>query len=286
MAKLPYFAWYPADFAADTRDMNDDEELLYRRFLDAQWLSKRGTLPLDERELAHVLGYQLRKFRRCFAIVSTKLCENSTRCFHASLKDQWDDKKRIQRLRKMAGRASAQVVHKQTSNSLEPDPVREVGVDRSSGAGKRSVPTKPVPVKPQPRRARQTSIDPNWAPDEGAKNYCIKRGYPRAELHTERFVKHHVAKGNRYAKWQAAFLNWVRDDSPGGQYHSPEKWERLQQREKEMQRAEATKTTRNLEDAVYPTVPPRTPEVLSVEQRNEGRRAIGSVLASMNLEKK
>lgn len=43
--KQPSYPWYPRDFLADVLDLEDQEELLYRRLLDSQWL--KAEVPAD-----------------------------------------------------------------------------------------------------------------------------------------------------------------------------------------------------------------------------------------------
>jgi len=48
--KQPSYPWYPRDFLADVLDLEDQEELLYRRLLDRQWL--KGEVPRDFARMA------------------------------------------------------------------------------------------------------------------------------------------------------------------------------------------------------------------------------------------
>ena len=59
---------------------------------------------------------------------------------------------------------------------------------------------------------RNSRIDPDWKPDSNNIAYAISKGIPARDIQdvTEQFVNHHLAKGNLYADWSAAWKNWAR----------------------------------------------------------------------------
>lgn len=55
MSAPPYYAWYPGDYARDTRGLTCEQHGAYRTLLDECWV-REGLLPDDDATLARIVG--------------------------------------------------------------------------------------------------------------------------------------------------------------------------------------------------------------------------------------
>ena len=71
MPSRPFYHWYPGDYLADTMGLTEEEDLIYRRMLDAMWIS--CGLPVDKKQIAKRIRISSRKFCRNFDKTLAKL---------------------------------------------------------------------------------------------------------------------------------------------------------------------------------------------------------------------
>jgi hypothetical protein len=74
-----------------------------------------------------------------------------------------------------------------------------------------------------PRAAARTTLAPDWQLTVANLEYAKEHGFDRqaAYLMAEAFADHHRSRGNRMACWDAAWRNWVRNETKFGRRGPP-----------------------------------------------------------------
>lgn len=245
MPSKPFYKWFPGDYLADTMGLTDDADLLYRRLLDAMWLNG-GHLPVDKAELARLARFEKRKFERTYAELRPYLSTENGRIYHVKLREQYDKLKSIQEVRRKAGKAGgiANRVANARANAPQPDSiyqeeparVQEGAVDKSEICTSSSPESSPEETTREP--VEVTTIQEGFAPDDGTREYCRERGYPRPEAFMAEFHRTFKANGKGKTNWQTTLQNYITNSSPAGMYSNNRQWAAALAYEKKARAAE------------------------------------------------
>jgi hypothetical protein len=191
-----------------------------------------GSLPADDRVLAHLSGARARWSKvRDVALRGWVECSDG-RLYHPLIAekavDAWAsrvkheakreaERKRLQEWREKR-RRNASETRTETADETRTKLVGEGEGERYPPIAPPSVEARTVdpPAGGKPKTARtrrvETAMPDGFGVSERVRTWAAAKGYDRLEAHLEHFVGAAKAKAYRYADWDQAFMNAVRDD--------------------------------------------------------------------------
>ncbi len=79
------------------------------------------------------------------------------------------------------------------------------------------------PAEPAEKRFKfhqQCQLPADFEITPMVRQWCAKNQHkPRPEDYLQRFMDHFKAKGTRWKDWDQAFINWIREELPGGKFY-------------------------------------------------------------------
>ncbi|MCP4201865.1 MAG: hypothetical protein GY769_08025 [bacterium] len=130
--KYPYMPWWLYDYNADPRvqAMTDDQDLAYRRMLEASW--DLGALPTEPEKIGSLIRYSRRKFAAVWKYPLTDCWEkNGAGLSNPRLERERERVSRLYAQRRRAGKRSAEARKKGTSVERASNE-RSTSVERAS----------------------------------------------------------------------------------------------------------------------------------------------------------
>lgn len=107
MGKPPAFQLYAADFYMDTAGWSAEEVGIYFRLLMHEWVN--GPLPNDEARLARIAGCDKNRFKKRFAIISSKFIKNDANLlYNRRLEEVRLEQENYRKSQSLAGKAGAE----------------------------------------------------------------------------------------------------------------------------------------------------------------------------------
>ena len=213
----PFYKWYPGDYLNDTQLLSDDEDLLYRRLLDALWIHG-AELPDDDAVICRAVRFDRRKFNRCYPLVKRLLSVSNGVVTHQKLRAQSEHVADIIEKRRKAGRASA-ATHVATHDPHSQSQITEGGsTEPQISADPKSESSSKAVGRAAAKRG--TRLDWQCLPDE-ALAFALNRGMTQSEALNifDSFSDYWKAQpGQKGVKldWLATWRNWCRREKNNG----------------------------------------------------------------------
>lgn len=220
---MNYYPFHIGDYASATRHLSWDEDMAYRRLMDAYY-TREAPIPKDPRQVYRLVSAATQEQREAVDVVLAEFFEDTpegwrnSRCdaeiHSAALKREKASQSAHARWRNATakptqsdGNANAspetceRIAETCEGNAPNPNPNTSISIEIDSGA---SAPAAPEPKK-QAKRA--TGMPPDFYPNETGVSYAEGR---RLSLYAEleKFRNFHGARGTTFKDWQAAWRTW------------------------------------------------------------------------------
>lgn len=199
-----------------------------------------GSLPADPRVLAHLSGAGARWAKvRAIALRGWVECSDG-RLYHPLIAekavDAWESRLKHEARREAERKRLAEWRDRRRRNAAEtrtetPSETRTETVAETrtklvgEGEGERYPPIAPpcgetssvspaaaAPPKRSRRKSPETPLPDGFGLSDRVRSWAAEKGYRDLELHLERFIGSAKAKAYRYADWDQALMNAIRDD--------------------------------------------------------------------------
>lgn len=229
---MNFYAFHLGDYVSATAHLTWDEDMAYRRLLDAYY-SREAPIPLDQRQAYRLARASTQEQREAVDSVLQEFFEETesgwlhSRCeseIHAvagkrdkasqSAKARWRKANAMPTQCEVTADAMRTESERNANASENPCERIENGCE-----GNAPIPT-PIPNKskelaavvtaPKPRRKTKSALPTPFLLSTDMAKWARERA-PRADLNleTEKFCNHWRAKGETRADWHATWRNWM-----------------------------------------------------------------------------
>ena len=207
--------WMPLvirDYLADTTHLSTAEHGAYLLLLMAAW-TRGGTLPDDDAQLARITRASAREWKALRASLAP--------FFHAA-DGEWRQKRLLKELAEATANAAKAGAKASTAAATRwgkqpPDDAPSIAQALPEDIHKQS----PIPIpsnslrsleKPSRARPADAPIPAGFAISERVYDWARRKGFVDLDRYLEIFVGRNSASGKRYADWDQAFMNAIRED--------------------------------------------------------------------------
>ena len=201
MPRRPWYKWFPADYAADTRFLSLEEHGAYRMLLDHLWIY--GPVPDDPAIVKQVWGKNARSSARLLAKLRPFFEKKSGKLDHWKIREQREQALEYSEVQRQRVQKRWHTGGNTRTHKPDPDPEK--------------IPKKTPSSRGQKKGSR---LPDDWTlPDEWrrwARAHLSENGI---EDQAARFKDYWIAKPGKDGgklNWQATWRNWVRRAAEDG----------------------------------------------------------------------
>lgn len=209
MAALPYMAFYPADYLADTTHLSTLEHGAYCLLIFNQWQTGKP-LSKEDGRLAKIVKLSVDEWQAIKNTIIELFQDTPEGYVH----------KRVMRERERVGEKSEKAKASANSRWKKRKPRHAVAMLTEQNRTDHTLVSKDTregraPVaKEKNNLSKATRLPTNWKPDEQDANYARSKGLSQRELdrEAEKFLNFWTAKagqGGLKLDWAATWRNWI-----------------------------------------------------------------------------
>lgn len=221
---MNYYEHHLGDYMRDTAHLSMVEDCAYRRLLDAYYIREKP-LPADLNECCKLARAATKIERNAVAYVLREFFKPDDDGQHQRRADteiaRFQDKQR-----KAKASADARWSHTERNANASPNAMRTQCERNADGMHRAPVPSPqspdtsntptltggpPLPAKAKPN-PKKTVIPPDFGISARVRDWASDKGFGQLEEHLGAFRRKVAANGYRYADWDAAFMEAVRED--------------------------------------------------------------------------
>ena len=203
MSKLPWFAWYPADFERKTGHLSNEVVGAYVRLMNHYW-SNNGQINFDPADLCRIMRTERRRFNHIWRYLNTFFVlqsgEDGDTLLLPRLQEELEKAIEISKTKAESGRkgglASAEAKKKHTLTHTH---ITYNNKEKSR--------------EKQPRKKRASQLTDDWKLPDDYREYCTTK---RPELNpddvAENFLDYYLSVGKAMVDWKRTWQRWVRNE--------------------------------------------------------------------------
>lgn len=212
-----WMPFYPGDYLADTRRLSLEHHGAYLLLILDYW--RNGPPPSDDATLAQIVGCTAATWRRLSSVIRPLFREEDGRLRHKRIDAELAGA--TERAEKAHGKAVVAAAARWSKHQSEHATSNAPSMPQAMHEDCPSQSPSPVPplreegVPSKKRKARkpETPIPDDFAISERVRSWAEKGGHTDIlQAAFETFVGRNQASGKRYADWDQALMNAVRED--------------------------------------------------------------------------